>query len=124
MNELTRVSEFRLKLYPKDFYLVKNFYKETLEFDITHEWDREESKGVMFDTGIAIIELLYPGDAYESSKGINLSLEVGDVQQLWEKFKDQDFVAYKIKHNSWGDTSFGVYDPEGFRITFFTRDKE
>jgi len=123
MNELTRVSEFRLKLYPKDFYLVRKFYEENLGFDVVHDWDRTESKGVMLNTGSAIIELLYPGDTYEESKGINLSLEVKDVNSLWEKFKNKDFIAYAIKHNSWGDTSFGIYDPEGFRITFFTQDK-
>ncbi len=115
--------EFRLKLYPKDFDLVRSFYAETLEFPITHEWNSsDDNRGVMFDVGGTTLELLSPEDGYQPIVGSGLSLEVADVKELWEKFRSQDFITQELRHNSWGDTSFQIRDPEGFKISLFTKD--
>jgi hypothetical protein len=38
--------------------------------------------------------------------------------------KDDKNVRHELRHNSWGDNSFRIADPEGFEITFFTKDTE
>ncbi len=116
----TKTTQFRLKLYPKNFYLVKEFYEFTLGYPIIESWDTETSKGVMFDTGSAVLELLSPDDEYLSIQGANVSLQVEDVWTLWEKLKDHPNIAKPLETRSWGDTSFRITDPEGFRISFFT----
>lgn len=122
-NALTKVSQFRLKLYPKDFQKLRNFYEQTLQFPVIHEWNEgTDDLGVMFDTGSAIIELLSP-DIYKPVVGCDISLEVENVQKLWENFKNTDYVVHALRHNEWGDTSFEIKDPEDFQITFFTKDK-
>lgn len=123
--QLVVVKEFRLKLYPKDFYLVREFYEKQLQFPVIHDWDRgEESKGVMFDVGGTTLELLYPANGgYKKIAGADISLEVPNVKELWKQMKDDYNVLHPIRHNAWGDTSFRIADPEGFEITFFTRSR-
>lgn len=117
---LTKTSEFRLKLYPSNFGLVKEFYRDILKFPIVKQWDDgPDNKGVMFSTGVAIIELLST-DHYVPVQGCGVSLRVADVVQLWGKFKDVDYIEHPLRENSWGDRSFGIKDPEGFKITFFS----
>lgn len=122
-NELTKVKEFRLKLYPKDFYKVRAFYEKTLGYPVIQEWDHgENEKGVMFDTGGTTLELLSPKSGFQPIQGASISIEVQDVMKLWEYIKDKADIEFEPRHNSWGDTSFRVRDPEGFQITFFTKD--
>ncbi len=117
------VKEFRLKLYPKDFALVREFYEKQLQFPVINEWDRgDNDKGVMFNVGGTTLELLSPPDGYRPITGADLSLEVPNVQELWEQMKDGYDVLHPIRHNAWGDTSFRIADPEGFAISLFTRD--
>ncbi len=121
-NPLTKISECRVKLYPEKYDASYNFYKNTLSFPIVKEWNQDpEDKGAMFDTGTAIIELLYEGSP-EKIRGCDLSLEVKDVRKLFEKIKNEVKIVFSLRHNDWGDTSFCVTDPNGFELTFFTKD--
>ena len=116
------VKEFRLKLYPKDFQLVKNFYEKDLGFRILEEWDNGElNKGVMFQAGQAVLELLSPKNGFKVVSGADVSWEVINVRELWESWKDRPNVIFALRDNSWGDTSFCISDPEGFKISFFTK---
>lgn len=122
LQELTHVTEFRFKLYPKDFYKVRDFYENTLGYQIVDSWDSKDDKGIMFDTGDAILELLTPKDGYKPVRGAGLSLMVKDVWALWERLKDHPNIIKPISSqpSSWGDVGFRIADPEGFQITFFT----
>ncbi len=120
---LTKTTQFRLKLYPKDFYKVKDFYENVLGYPILNSWDGVDDKGVMFDTGVAIIELLTPKDRYVPIGGSNVSLQVADVWALWEKLKDHPNIVKPLSLASWGDMGFRMVDPEGYQITFFTPEK-
>ncbi len=119
ISNLTKVTEFRLKLYPKNFSTMRNFYERKLGFPIVHEWS-DKNKGVMFKVGDAILELLGGHAEKGPSKGADISLKVPDVWKLWEKLKDYDKIIFKLRENAWGDVSFCITDPEGFQITFFT----
>lgn len=123
MESLTKVADFRFKIYPKDFGAMRSFYSDTLGYPITKEWDRGESdRGVMFDVGTATLELLTPEEGYKPLQGIGLSLEVKDVVALYEVLKEKTNVLFTPRHNEWGDTSFRITDPEGLELTFFTKD--
>ncbi len=124
MNYHINIQEFRIKLYPKNFELVRDFYKNTLGFPVIHEWNEGvNDKGVMFDVGGTILELLSPEETYQKITGCDISLEVSDVHTLWENMKDTQTIRHNLRHNSWKDTSFCIADPEGFEITFFTKDQ-
>lgn len=121
---LSKTTEFRTKLYPKDFYKVKDFYENVLGYPIVNSWDREDGKGAMFDTGAAVIEILSPEDGYKPIQGANVSLKVENVWDLWEKLKDHPNVTKPLNLRPWGDMSFRIVDPEGFQISFFTPSSE
>ncbi len=117
------VTEFRLKLYPKNFETARDFYEHVLKFHVVHEWnDGEggaEDQGVMFAVGNTILELLSGHD--DDMRGADISLEVENAPALWEDFKLYPHIVHALRTNSWGDVSFSIADPEGFRITFFTK---
>jgi catechol 2,3-dioxygenase-like lactoylglutathione lyase family enzyme len=119
------VTEFRLKLYPQDFTKVRAFYEQILGFEVAGEWDRGESdRGVMFHVGPAILELLSPEEGYKSIQGVDLSLEVPDVHSLWNGLQAKAKIIFELRDNAWGDTSFCIADPEGFKLTFFSKTEE
>ena len=104
---------------------MKDFYENTLGYPIVNSWDNGNDKGVMFDTGMAVLELLTPKDGYLPVQGSNVSLRVADIWALWEKLKDHPNIVKPLGINPWGDgdLSFRIVDPEGFRITFFAPNK-
>lgn len=119
------VSEFRLKIYPKDFNLTKSFYEDTLGFELEYSWDREGSKGAMFRVGDTILELLYPCESEINDYRSGISLMVDDVWSVSAYLKSAKIkVKRGLRDNPWGDTSFAIYDPDGFSVTFFTKTKE
>lgn len=122
MNKPVVVKEFRLKLYPKDFALVREFYEKQLQFPVINEWDRGDAdKGVMFNVGGTTLELLSSEQGYEPVTGADLSLGVPNVAELWGQMKDNQTVLHPLRDNAWGDASFRIADPEGFPISFFTQ---
>lgn len=118
-----KITEFRLKLYPKDFYKQRTFYKDTLGLEVEHEWDREDSKGVMFEVGRATLEFMWPAEEnlVDLATGSGLSLAVDDAASLYELLKNDVEITHKLRNNPWGDTSFGIKDPHGYKISFFTK---
>lgn len=123
MFNLTKVGEFRLKLYPKDFAKARAFYEEILGYPVIKEWNRaDDDLGIMFDVGGKIIELLSPEDEYLPVQNVDLSLEVQDVHRLHETLLGKVDIVRDLGHNDWGDTSFTIVDPDGLEITFFTKD--
>jgi len=120
-----KVNEFRLKLYPQDYYSNHRFFREVLGFKINHEWDHDDSKGVMFDVGGTILEFMWPveDDLKNMASGSGLSLSVDDVNALYKNLKDKVEITHAIRQNSWGDISFGIATPENYKISFFTKIK-
>lgn len=121
-----KINEFRLKLYPEDFYLQRNFYKNVLGFEIIHEWDREDSKGVMFSVCRTTLEFMWPVEEgfKDIATGSGISLSVDDVHALYAYLKDKVNITHELRDNTWGDSSFGIADPHGYRISFFTKHKD
>jgi uncharacterized glyoxalase superfamily protein PhnB len=66
-------------------------------------------------------EILKVNGPHVSREGCDLSLEVENVWALWEHFQSSDVIEFTLRDTDWGDTSFCISDPEGFKITFFTR---
>lgn len=122
MKKSLEVTEFRLKIYPKDFDKVRAFYERELKLPVIHEWNRNTlSRGVMFDVGGTILELLTRDERYSPVVGADLSIEVSDVWSLFDEIKEEDYVTRGLIDNAWGDTSFCITDPEGLKISLFTR---
>jgi catechol 2,3-dioxygenase-like lactoylglutathione lyase family enzyme len=116
-----KVTAFRFKMYPNDFDKMRAFYASELGFKVVHEWNRsKDDRGVMFDVGGTTLELLTREELYQPLVGCDLSLEVDDVHELYGLLKDKEYTTRELRHNPWGDTSFGIVDPEGLQISLFT----
>lgn len=121
MHDLIKVNEFRLKLFPNDFYKMRKFYEEELGLTVTEDWDHEDRKGVMFKAGETTFELIWFRDSEKKKlQGTETGWEIPDVWSLYEIMKDKPYLKTELKDTSWGDTAFDIVDPEGFVITFFT----
>ena len=123
-KSLTKVYEFRVKLYVKNFYKTKDFYNKILNYKLIKSWDEHEDQGAMFDTGNGvIIELLTPDNNYKKIQGCDVSLRVKDVWKLYSELKNKVKIIKKLSNRKWGDTDFKIKDTEGFNITFFSKTK-
>jgi predicted enzyme related to lactoylglutathione lyase len=119
--ELTSVCELRVKLYVPDFNRRRAFYSEVIGWPVATEWNRgPEQRGVMFDTGCGILELLHQQHAEPPSTSCDVSLMVPDVWRLWEDLRSNVAIVFPLRDNPWGDSSFCISDPGGFRLTFFS----
>ncbi len=117
-----KVKHIRIKLYVGDFDVRRNFYESMLQWPVVEEWTDPNHRGVMYDTGAGILELLESASADLHNGSSDISLEVEDVEAVWMKFEKCVSVVFALRNNSWGDRSFCVQDPGGFRLTFFTKD--
>ena len=75
----------------------------------------------MFKVGTTILELVENRSESHPFRSTGISLEVSDVWKLWEELKNCEKINYKLRENSWGDVSFSISDPEGFKVSFFTK---
>ena len=110
------IREFRLKLYVSDLAERRRFYEDTIGWPILKDW----GSGVMYQAGPAIFELLNQLNSEPHNSSCDVSLEVPDVHALWHRLSECTFVVFALRENSWGDTSFCIADPGGFRLTFFS----
>lgn len=114
-----RALEARLKKYvPTTKYdETYHFYSEVLKLPVKHEWnDGSDGRGVMFDCGSIIIELIENNS--KEALPISLSLLVKNVCNTWQEL--QSITVSSLQDRPWGDTDFSIRDPEGFTITFFS----
>ncbi len=103
------------------FDVRRDFYTTCMRWPIVGEWDDNiGERGVMFDTGAGILELLEHLQAVWPVESCDVSLRVTNVWALWEEWKEQPNVVFGLHDNPWGDTSFCIVDPGGFQLTFFT----
>jgi catechol 2,3-dioxygenase-like lactoylglutathione lyase family enzyme len=114
------ISEIRVMVDVPDLRPVRDFYTHVLGFPERRHKDIPD--------WIAMIEL-GPGrvieffqEAHPRRPPAELSLQVADARVLWESIREKAKVDFPLRHNEWGDTSFGIIDPAGCRLTFFTPD--
>lgn len=52
-----------------------------------------------------------------SGGGIIFSVQVDDIGTIYEKFQNSDVtISFAIKTEEWGQTHFGIFDPNGIPI--------
>ena len=125
--------KFRLAYFTSKYQETCSFYKDTLEFQLEHSWDRnEDDKGSLFKAGVGLIEVLQQpgGDKkkikgldYRQPQGVFAVIQVWEIDQLFKKLKNKG-VEFKeeITDQPWGHRSFAVLDPNGI-VLFFIQDQ-
>ena len=124
MSEVIQVSIVR---HTKNFETMVEFYRDKLQMKITQSWDDPGNRGMLLSFGgrasNTVIEVIELGDeAVPGVKPINivLSIEVPTVDEWHNQLMNRGVtIARGLEDAPWGHRSFGIDDPDGFRIWYY-----
>lgn len=113
--------------HTKNYETMVRFYRDNLDMDVTLSWDEPDNRGTLLafggKAGNTVVEVIELGnEAVPGVQPVNvaLSIEVDDVD-AWhdELIKRKIAIARKLEDAPWGHRSFGIDDPDGFRIWYY-----
>lgn len=124
MNRVIQVSIVR---HTKNYAAMVAFYRDLLGMHVTTTWDKPENRGMLFSFGgqdaNTVVEVIELGnEAVPGGRPVNvvLSIEVENVDVWHEQLLDRGvLIARGLENASWGHRSFGIDDPDGFRIWYY-----
>ncbi|WP_422084213.1 VOC family protein [Ulvibacterium sp.] len=106
---------------------TKDFYMKNLDFGVTFE---NEFYLLLHAPGKqAELSFLKPNHPTQqpifqrpfNGKGMYLTIEVDDVDQLYKKIKGKGVpIAIELRDEPWGDRHFAIVDPNGIGIDLVT----
>jgi catechol 2,3-dioxygenase-like lactoylglutathione lyase family enzyme len=109
---------------PHNFDRSRNFYVETLGWQVVSEWtDNHGKKGVILNGGGVRMVLAEPHD----DAGIRnahaphspaLHLDIHDADARFAQIPGGDHIVQRPEDNHWGTRWFVVRDPDGNLIAF------
>jgi len=113
--------------HTKNYEAMLKFYRDGFGMQITHEWDEPDDRGTLLAFGgqvdgtvIEVIDL--ENNAVPGVKPVNvaLSIEVDNADALHDELVGRGIsIARGLEDAPWGHRSFGIDDPDGFRIWFY-----
>lgn len=116
-------------LFVRDVKASASFFREKLGFQIEFLHGLPPFYGAVSRDGVCLhlrfVERPFFAEMAACEKSLILaSIEVANVQRLFEEFKTQGVgFAQKLKKQAWGGTDFQVRDPDGNVISFVTYDR-
>lgn len=117
-----RVEGLRALVRSSDFSRSLDFYERILGFRKVTKWERPTGSGAVLEaaSGETLQLLGAPeGSTWPRPVGLELGFFVEDVQAWHEHLTASGVpVTRELKVEAWGDTVFGVDDPDGIRIWF------
>lgn len=124
MSEILQVSIVR---HTKNYEAMVEFYRDRLGMSIKQDWDHPANRGTLLSfgekTSNTVIEVIELGDeAVPGVKPVNvvLSIEVPAVDEWHEQLIDRGVViARGLADAPWGHRSFGIDNPDGFRLWYY-----
>jgi len=113
--------------HTKNYETMVTFYRDNLGMKTTQQWDEPDNRGTLLafggKAGSTVIEIIELGnEAVPGVKPINivLSIEVDDADAWHEELVKQGIpIARGLEDAPWGHRSFGIDDPDGFRIWYY-----
>lgn len=113
--------------HTKNYEAMLEFYRDHLGMDIIEQWDEPQNRGTLLAFGgkiaNAVVEVIELGD--EALPGIKpqnivLSIEVDNADTLHDAFIARGIpIARRLEDAPWDHRSFGIDDPDGFRIWYY-----
>ena len=113
--------------HTRNFEAMVRFYEETLAMKAVQAWNEPGNRGTLLSpgerVGTAVIEVIELGEeAVPGGKPVNvvLSIEIDHVDDWHDQLiKAGVTIARGLEDAPWGHRSFGIDDPDGFRIWFY-----
>ena len=114
-------------LYVTNLHASLEFYHELLGFDVgeLHPDEYNPTFAPLSIDGCKLLleEIEVELPAYHKhgvcGSGIQLFLEVSDVDQVYDRLKQSAQVVDQIANRPWGRT-FSISDPDGYIISFYS----
>lgn len=113
--------------HTKNYTTMVTFYRDSLGMKITQQWDEPDNRGTLLafggkaeNTVIEIIEL--GNEAVPGVKPVNivLSIEVDDADSWHDELVKRGIpIVRGLEDAPWMHRSFGIDDPDGFRIWYY-----
>jgi uncharacterized glyoxalase superfamily protein PhnB len=124
MSKILQVSIVR---HTKNYEAMVQFYRDILKMKITVSWDEPDNRGTLLSfggkVGSTVVEVIELGDeAVPGVKPVNvvLSVEVLAVDEWHDELMRRGVpIARGLENASWGHRSFGIDDPDGFRLWYY-----
>jgi len=124
MNNIHQVSIVR---HTKNYEAMVKFYRDGLKMNVTQEWDHPNNRGTLLSfggkTANTILEVIELGEeAVPGVKPVNvvLGIEVEVVDEWHDELIIRGItIARGLEDAPWGHRSFGIDDPDGFRIWYY-----
>jgi uncharacterized glyoxalase superfamily protein PhnB len=113
--------------HTRDFSTMLSFYRDVLALKIVESWDEPDNCGALLAAGknlgdvmIEVIQLGHEAIPGVKPANIALSFEVKDVDAWHDHLVGKGVsIARGLENASWGHRSFGIDDPDGFRLWFY-----
>ncbi len=129
------IQEFRVVLRARDFDATNRFYGEILGLPHLRRWDDDSGRGVLYQAGTALIEILgrqpgppgtYGQDEFNYQGPLHkmtLTLRVPSAEGAYEQliFREKN-IPGGLKHLPDGKLAFETHDPDGVKILFLEDD--
>lgn len=124
------------KLIPEltvfDITKTKEFYMNVLEFQLEYERVEDKFAFLSFEDSQFMFDQIHEGGwnigdfTYPLGRGINLSIEVADIDKYYEKLKSKQVSFYKelmvntyhVYDESFEQKEFLLQDPNGYLLRF------
>ena len=113
--------------HTRNFDRMLGFYRDVLALEIVESWDEPGNRGALLAAGKelanTVIEVIQLGqEAVPGVKPVNvaLSIEVTDVDGWHDQLAGKGVpIARGLENAPWEHRSFGIDDPDGFRLWFY-----
>jgi len=113
--------------HTKNYEAMLEFYRDGLGMKVIEAWNEPDNRGTLLafggKAGSTVIEVIdLENEAVSGVKPVNvvLSIKVEDADSLHDELIQRGIsIARGLEDASWGHRSFGIDDPDGFRIWFY-----
>jgi len=113
--------------HTKNYEAMLEFYRDGLGMKVIEAWNEPDNRGTLLafggKAGSTVIEVIdLENEAVSGVKPVNvvLNIKVEDADSLHDELIQRGIsIARGLEDASWGHRSFGIDDPDGFRIWFY-----
>lgn len=122
--------EMRMVIAVDDYDKVVRFYRDVVGLDVDSDWDREDGRGTLFDSGKATLEIMdrtakESGDMLEAGRvvpgDVRIALRVSDVDTAYHELvvDGAPLMAHPLDA-PWGHRVARLQTPHGMQMTLFS----
>lgn len=110
-------------LYCRQWEKTVRFYKDLLRLPVNFSNDWFVEFNITATSRLSVANDDRTSVKSCEGNGVTLTLEVDDIDQIWEKMKHRGAMPTRIRRHPWDARVFYLHDPEGYRIEIWQRVK-